>query len=273
MLIDELLEKTTASYEILVWINVDDPAFEHFLADRRDSGASLRIVGRTPNNIGMAAHPILFSAAKFEMVVQIDDDVVCISPLIAERAQEIFDKFPQVGMITADCWQDEYTTGARPTMQNYREFSREFGLYDGPIDGWFAIYRRSSLVACANLNPSRYCPLGCIVKSRLRALGQSGLLCTQTKVFHVIGPAYASYFGMLELEVEKYSALGRKDIVNWYRDHSARLPSQEELARRISNIRARLACASERSSEPVALSCIPSNTALGWSLDATIPSS
>jgi hypothetical protein len=36
------------------------------------------------------------------------------------------------------------------------------------------------------------------------------------KVFHAIGPAYASLFGMLDFEIEKYRALGRTDIVNWY---------------------------------------------------------
>ena len=36
------------------------------------------------------------------------------------------------------------------------------------------------------------------------------------KVFHAIGPAYASLFGMLNFEIEKYRGLGRTDIVNWY---------------------------------------------------------
>jgi hypothetical protein len=173
--------------------------------------------------------------------VQIDDDVVSISPFIAERAQETFDRFPQVGMLTADVWQDELTTGARPPMQHYREISREFGLYDGPIDGWFAIYRRTALETCGTLRPGRYHAIGCEIKSRLSAMGQSGLLCTRFKVFHVTGPAYASYFGMLDFELAKYSSLGRQDVVNWYLGERSRLPPQDELALRVRQIQKNLA--------------------------------
>jgi hypothetical protein len=240
-LISQLVEKTTAPSEILVWINLLDQEFEQFMSDQQEAGAPLRIVGRTPENIGMAAYPMLFAAGKFEMVVQIDDDVVSISPLIAERAQEIFDRFPQVGMLTADVWQDELTTGARPPMQRFREVSREFGLYDGPIDGWFAIYRRTALRACGPLRPSRYHPIGCEIKKRLSAIGQSGLLCTRLKVFHVIGPAYASYFGMLDFELAKYSSIGRQDIVKWYLEERSRLPPHDELALRVRQIHENLA--------------------------------
>jgi hypothetical protein len=236
-LIDQLVEKTTAPYEILLWINLHDEDFERFLADRTEAGAPVRIVGRTPENIGMSAYPLLFAAGKFDMVVQIDDDVVCVSPFIAERAQEIFDKFPQVGMLTADTWQDEFTNGARPAMQSYHEFNREFGLYDGPIDGWFAIYRKSALTACGNLNASRYCPLGCIVKGRLNSLRQVGLLCTRIKVFHATGAAYASYFGMLDWEIAKYSTLGLPQLSRLYMDQRRELPAPEFIASRVNHIR------------------------------------
>lgn len=242
-LIGQLVEKTTAPYEILVWINVLDEEFERFLSEQQEGGAPLRIVGRTPENIGMAAYPMLLATAKFEMVVQIDDDVVCVSPFIAERAQEIFDRFPQVGMLTADVWQDGLTTGARPPMAQYSEVSQEFGLYDGPIDGWFAIYRRTSLDACGALRFGRYHAIGCEVKSRLGGLGQSGLLCTRIKVFHVIGPAYASYFDMLDFELRKYASIGRQDCVNWYLAERPTLPPQEELAQRVKQIRMNLSTA------------------------------
>jgi len=40
-----------------------------------------------------------------------------------------------------------------------------------------------------------------------------GLLYTGIKVFHVIGPAYAGYYQMLDFEIEKYHALAREEIV------------------------------------------------------------
>jgi hypothetical protein len=237
LLIEQLVDKTTAAYEILVWINILDDAFEQFLLEKVDAGAPIRVVGRTPQNIGMSAYRKLFAAAKFEMVTQIDDDVVCISPYIAERAQEIFDGFPQVGMLTADAWQDEYTTGARPPMQHYREFNQEFGLYDGPIDGWFSIYRRESLQALGEFNPGRYYPIGCHVKAHLASAGRSGLLCTRFKVFHVTGPAYAYYFNMLNSEIAKFAAIGRRDVVDWYERERRDIPARDELESRVQQIR------------------------------------
>jgi hypothetical protein len=236
LLIEELVHKTSVSYEILLWINVQDDAFDQFIARRQSDGAAIRIVGKTPSNIGMAAYRTLFVESRFDMVVQIDDDVVCLSPNIAQKAAEIFARFPRVGMLTADTWQDEYTNGARPPMAHYRTVSEEFGLYDGPIDGWFAVYRKSALGVCTHIRAARYTCLGVQIKNLLRRVGMQGLLCTRFKVFHVIGPEYSSYFGMLDFEIEKYASLGRTDIVNWYSRRRDKLPPNDELAKRVEGI-------------------------------------
>jgi hypothetical protein len=236
-LIDELIGKTTVPYEILIWMNVADAEFDQFIEKHLASGVTIRIIGRTPENIGMTAYSHLFAASQFEMVVQIDDDVVCVSPRIAETAKQIFDHFPKVGMLTADVWQDEYTTGARPPLQHYNVFSKEFGLYDGPIDGWFAVYRKSSLALCQDIHPTLYFGLGCAIKGHLESIGQHGLLCTRIKVFHVTDPAYVSHFGMLDEEIAKYRAIGREDHANWYMESRDKLPPAIELSRRVQQIR------------------------------------
>jgi Glycosyltransferase like family 2 len=235
-LIDELIRKTSVEFEILLWINVEDEEFEAFLKEKEASGAPLRVIGRTPENIGMAAYFHLFAHSRFGMVVQIDDDVVCVSPRIAETAHEIFSRFSQVGMLTADVWQDDYTNGARPPMEHYRVFNVEYGLYDGPIDGWFAVYRKESLHVCRYIQPRRYLCLGLTIKKLLRRSGSFGLLCTRMKVFHVIGPEYASYYGMLDFEIEKYKSLGRVDIVKWYSDARDKLPPQAVLHQHVKQI-------------------------------------
>lgn len=235
-LIDDLIRKTSVQYEILLWLNVSDPEFEEFIASRTAAGVSIRVIGSSPENIGMAAYPHLFAASRSQMVVQIDDDVVCISPRIAETAREILDRFPQIGMLTADVWQDEYTSGARPPLKDYRIYDREFGLYDGPIDGWFAVYRKTSLDVCKQIQPSRYFYLGCAIKSRLATLGQVGLLCRRMRVFHVTDPPYVAHFGMLEAEVAKYRAIGRQDQAGAYLRANDRLPPREELSSRVQQI-------------------------------------
>ena len=235
LLIAELIAKTRVPYEILLWMNVADANFNSFVADKAAAGVPLCVVGDTPENIGMAAYPSLFAASRFPLVAQIDDDVVCIAPRIAEVAQAAFARFPAVGMLTADVWQDEYTTGARPPLEGYRLLNREFGLYDGPIDGWFAVYRKQSLEAC-RVRPTRYYGLGAAIKRQLRPVNEHGLLCTRMKVFHITGPFYASHFGMLDAEIAKYEAVGRGDMVNWYRSARANLPPAQELAERVRKI-------------------------------------
>ena len=217
MLIQDLIRKTSVPYESLIWLNVADAGTEAFIDKLIQDGHPLRIVGRTPENLGMCAYRHLFAAAKHELITQLDDDVLLVSPEIAQRAAVIFGKFPQVRQIVADVWQDELTTGARPPIESYRPIDLANGLYDGPIDGWFSIYHRSILPRLLDISYTPYCFIGGAVKQRLARCGLQGLLCTRMKVFHAIGPEYASYFGMLDFEIAKYRRLGRQDIVRWYR--------------------------------------------------------
>jgi len=60
------------------------------------------------------------------------------------------------------------------------------------------------------------------------------------KVFHVMGPQYVSYFGMLDFEIAKYAGVGRTDMVQWYSEARNSLPSYEELHRRVEGIRSSL---------------------------------
>ena len=240
-LIADLIRKTACDYEILIWLNVEDVGLEQFLADETAAGHPLKILGKTPHNIGMAGLRALFTQSRYEMITQIDDDVICVSPRIPEIAAEIFAAFPKVKQLVADVWQDEFTTGARPEWSHYRAHDLTNGLYDGPIDGWFSIYHRSILPLLSSLAFSQYFSLGCAVKAQLARHGWHGLLCKQFKVFHVIGPAYASCFGALDFEIAKYARLGRREIVAWYEEAREHPIHHEILQARVEQIEAALA--------------------------------
>jgi len=238
LLVQDLIRKTTAPFEILIWLNTDDERYEKFLEEQRANGAPVRIVGKTRENIGMQAYPLLFAESQYDLIAQIDDDVVAVSRNIAEFTAEVFSKFPSVKQLVADVWQDDYTTGARPPMGSYRVVAPE--LYDGPIDGWFSVFHRSVLPLAQARYGDTYFPLGAMLRNRLRETGRLGLLCTKFKVFHVIGPQYVSYFGMLDFEIEKYRRLGRHEIVSWYESAKNTLPPPGELSSRVKNILANL---------------------------------
>lgn len=234
MLLADLIEKTRTPFEILLWLNVCDAELEADIESARAKGADIRVLGRTPENIGMLAYVELFRAARYPLITQIDDDVVCISPGIAERAARLFEKFPRVRQIVADVWQDEHTTGARPPLEQYRLLYASEQLYSGPIDGWFSIYHRSVLPVLVSTPVSQYCNIGSAVSARLRSRGLEGVLDCGMKVFHVIGPHYAAAFGMLDFEIEKYRRLGRKEIVEWYEQQR---PSTQEVAAARAGVR------------------------------------
>lgn len=239
-LLTDLVDKTTAPCEILLWLNVDSPPFEAELARAAAAGAPVRVLGRTPDNIGMQAYRALFQAARFPLIVQIDDDVVCVSRGIAERAMAVFQRHPAVRQLVADVWQDEFTTGARPPLAHYRAYGNEAGLYQGPIDGWFSVYHRSILPLLLSLPYSPYLPIGGLVRNRLAQSRQHGLLDRAMQVFHVIGPEYAHGFGMLDFEIQKYRRLGRHDIVGWYEGWRDRPDRAAPPAGRVDEIRAAL---------------------------------
>jgi hypothetical protein len=237
-LLTDLVLKTSAPFEILIWLNVEDAGLDAQIDTAIKYGVPLRVIGRTPTNIGMAAYSKLFGAAKYPLIAQIDDDVVCISPGIAQRADSLFRRHPSVRQLVSDVWQDEHTTGARPPMEQYQAFDAQEGLYTGPIDGWFSIYHRSILPLLLNMPMTAYFGLGAAVRARLAWRGQHGLLDRGMKVFHVIGPEYAAAFGMLSFEIEKYRRLNRLDIVAWYEGHSVGVTG--DIGQRIAMIRASL---------------------------------
>jgi hypothetical protein len=234
LLVQDLVRKTSCPFEILVWLNTDDAALERLLGDLAAQGHAVRIAGKSPENIGMRAYGELFRIARHRLIAQIDDDVIRVSPGIAERASRIFARHQGVRQLTADVWQDEFTTGARPPLAQYRCVDVADGLYDGPIDGWFSVYDRSILPLLVQLASREYCCIGGEAQIRLRAARLRGLLCTRMRVFHTIGPQYAALFGMLDFEVEKYRRLGRAEIVKWYDDARPTLPPRHVLEQRFA---------------------------------------
>lgn len=235
ILIDDLIKKTTVSYEILVWLNVDDPTFEAFIKEKQGLGTPLKVVGKS-ENIGMNAFEFLFDKAQGDMVVQLDDDVIAISRRAAEIANDIFLRHPSIGVIGGHVWQDAWTTGGRPPLDRYLLHDHLLQLYRGPIDGGFTIYRKSLTHLAHGMRKAQYFALGVEMVGRASEQGYSAFLCPRILMFHVTGPIYSSHFGMLDFEVEKYRNNQRLDMVREYEEARATLPPPEVITQRIMEI-------------------------------------
>jgi len=216
LLIEELIRKNPGPCEILVWINAADEPFVEFVKEKEAAGTPVRLIRWTPNNIGMRAFKELFLAAKYDMLVQIDDDVLRVSPDIPTIAKGIFERHDVVRQLVADVIQDPFTTGAKGGPSSYALYNGADRLYKGPIDGWFSVYHRSILPILLDSPYDLYFYLGAHVRGVLESRGMLGLLCGRMKVFHVAGPVYAHHHGLLDGEVEKFRRANMQGMADGY---------------------------------------------------------
>lgn len=237
ILIEELTRKTSVPYEILLWLNIDEPELEWFIKEKQKQGFPIKIIGKTPENIAMLAFKPVFEAAKYELVVQMYDDVLFISKNIAQISKDIFLRYPKVKQLVSDVWQDEWTTGSRPHMDSYTVVNAQDGLYNGPVDGWFAVYHRDAVMTLISSPFKRHFYLGTHMWYKLQSLSLQGLLCRKMKVFHAEGPIYSYGFGLLDREIQKYRAVGRNDFADSYEQAKAGLPQKELIEERVLKIK------------------------------------
>ncbi len=236
LLVDDLARKTSVPYEILIWDNTGDQTFSNFLVDRSRAGVRVNIVGSTPENIGMRGYYDLFKAARYPLVVQVDDDVVRVSRNIAQICASAFDRHPKVRQIASDLWTDEFTWGNRPPNEHYRPWSETDGLLGGPIDGWFSVMHASVIpLVLEKVTFGKYFSLGLEVRAALEKNGMLGLLSTRFKVLHVVGGPYLSYFGMLESEGRKWAQLKGEESPQPFIDlmTGGGLPSREAVEKKV----------------------------------------
>jgi len=237
ILIDELARKTSARYETLLWYNTADQGLAEFVRARQAQGLPIKVVGSTPENIGMKAFKPLFQAAAHDMIVQLDDDVTVVTPRAAEICDDIFRRRPEVKQIVSDVWQDEFTSGAHPGASSYKPYAPEDGLYEGPIDGGFSVYHRSILPLLMQVPYEKYFYLGAWIRGGLPSSNCVGLLCRKIKIFHVYGAIYASAYGMLDFEFEKFRNVGLHGIADGFARWRDRLPPKENILERIEAIK------------------------------------
>lgn len=216
ILLEDLIRKTTTPYEILVWLNTRAPEIEGYIDRLNYRGVPIKVIGSSPKNIGMAGYKMLFHNAKYDLIAQVHDDVICVSRKIAEIASEAFKANPRIKQIVTDVIQDGFTTGGKPGESAYTSFDAERELFSGPIDGWFSIYHRSILRMLLDAPYEPYFYLGSYIQMQLKSRMFEGVLSKKMKVFHIAGPSYASLFETGESEIRKYISLGKKELADVY---------------------------------------------------------
>lgn len=216
MLLRELREKTKVPFEILVWMNTADQRVKDTIETMQAEKVPIKVIGSTPLDIGMIGYRILFEHAKYDLVAQVDDHVILISQGIAERAEAIFKKHKDIKMLVADVVQDRYTDGGRPPMDQYKVVDEAAGLYDGPVDGWFAVYQRDLIPGLLDAPYERHFFLGSWARGKAISMKGRGLLCTRMKVFHAYGQSYGEMFGSRLEEAARFRKIGNQALADIY---------------------------------------------------------
>jgi hypothetical protein len=252
MLVADLVRKTKMPFEILLWMNVEDRPFEVYVTQQARAGVPIKIVGKTPENIGMRALKDCFQQAKGTIITQIDDDVIEMSAGTPEAAQFIFEKRPGIRHLSAMMWEDKYCYFKPPWIDKCKSIDPAMDLYHGPIDGWFSMYHRDLRDLLLSFSyDKRALSTGWIMSQRLGAKkdGPKSALCRAMKVFHVKAPAYLNYYDLFETQLWKFEQLGqKKEDIERYRQLKARLPAKAVVEPYIQKIH-------EELDKPVQLPC------------------
>lgn len=237
--LSEVVKKARVPFELLVWLNVDHGPLEARIRDLQAAGERVEIVGKTPENIGMASFAPMIDRARGDVLIQLEDDVLFVNRGADLVASEILARRPEIFMLSAQVWQDELTNGGHPLHDTYTCVDPIDQLFHGPIDGGFTAYPRRA-VSILRAGPFyRYFGLGAQTHGAIERNGFKAYECRKMKIFHVIGAHYHSAFeGAVDFELSKYRSLGKENLVSRILEQTKTLPPLEYVQRKILAIQA-----------------------------------
>lgn len=213
----------TSTCEILVMDNGSSDKTPEILK-QYSSNPLFKIVTRK-KNYGLNAYKKLFGLAKGEYVVIVDDDVLNFPNQLDQLFVDYLGAFPDYGFIALNVIQNQFTNGAKPTIEHYTEDIRGTKVIEqGPTGGWCACFKKSNynkiklrfLFTNLNMAKSEDGLLANLFGRKLKL--KSGII-KDHYCLHASGPYYAQEYGHMERELEKYNSSGLHEIANEYKNY------------------------------------------------------
>ena len=208
--------------EVLVLDNGSTDKTREVLDRCRNQHSPVRSILRH-KNYGLNAYKDLFSQAKGDYIVTVDDDVLGFPPNVDRIFAEYMEAFPDYGYLALNVVQNELTNGAKPGPECYTDDIRNGKtLQMGPTGGWCTCFRKSDyrkirwrlrLFRLSMKRPED----GFISWNFRRKLHLKSGIIKDAVCFHAVGPYYAKQFGHLEREIEKYAKAGLQSLVDDYK--------------------------------------------------------
>ena len=180
--------------EIIIWDNASgDGTKEYILKISEDHDFIKPVLYET--NTGVNAKGKAFEISKGEFIACLDDDVLELPEKWAEKMTEAFGSDPELGYLALDVIQNEHTTGAKLSEENYKEKILDNGmvLQTGPAGGWcFMVSRRVYEIVGKFRQAKGRIFFGedgdYIIRCRLK--GYYSAILKDVKCFHATGPYY-----------------------------------------------------------------------------------
>jgi glycosyltransferase involved in cell wall biosynthesis len=177
---------------------------------RYENEKFLRLVTRKKNE-GINAYKRLFGAALGDYIIEVDDDVLELPDGADEIFADYMDTFADYGYLAFNPVQNEFTNGARPSLEEYVEDTRdEKTVLRGPTGGWCTCFRRTDYrklhrdFASAELHMA-YGEDTFLTEHLEGQLSLKSGIIRDAHCLHASGPDYAKQYGHLDREIEKYA--------------------------------------------------------------------
>lgn len=171
-------------------------------------------------NFGTNGYALAFLASKYKYIVDLDDDILAIQKNWDENVIRAFSDFEDIGFLSLDVVQDEFTEGAKPPMENYTRITQNnTTIQKGPAGGWFAITERKTYYELGGFvfRPDK--PFRMEDGAYSHKARQRNLICgilEGTKVYHASGPVWNAKGNFQKVWKEKYGKdfLGAVNMVD-----------------------------------------------------------
>mgnify|MGYP001203974854 CR=1 FL=1 len=182
-------------------------------------------VFRLKRNYGLRSYKKLLRKAKGDLVVVVDDDVLAFPPDLNGLFSNYIAAFPDFGYLALDVIQNEFTNGAKPPDDHYRDVvNGDLTIQLGPTGGWCTCFRRRDFrkiqvffeMSKINMKVSED---GLLAGLFLRWCGLKSGIIKGHRCFHATGPHYSKEHGFLERDIEKYKGSGLDELADLYISH------------------------------------------------------
>lgn len=206
--VQAVLANTEGPFELFIMDNAsDDGTDEMCQALQQQHPGKVRHF-RLDRNFGTNAYALGFLQARFNYLVDMDDDILALSKGWDGAAVHAFERFPRLGFLAMNVVQDAFTTGAKKEPGDYTEqTSGDTTLQVGPTGGWFSVTTRAHYNEVGGFVFKPYKPFPPEDGKYIRKLAKHGYFAAILKrkfVYHASGAYWNSAYGYTRIWDEKY---------------------------------------------------------------------